>query len=163
MIIVNIDEFPSYYQGVAYINEDQKAYPSTAALFRTINKNTDFVFRTNTILPVDPNTGMTGQWEEIKKNYAPNLALSQFADVTGSCRGDSLILSWNTDTNGRGACTLPRSLGQASHRSLFRWKWAGRGTRRMLLVSSRGGTCFAAKTVRGDCGLHFTGPGARIL
>jgi hypothetical protein len=109
MIIVNVDEFPWYYEGVAYLIEDQKAYPSTAALFRTINKNTDFVFRTNAVLPVDPKTGMTGQWDEIKKNYAPNLILSQFADVNGSCRGDSLVLSWNTDTNRSGACTLLRS------------------------------------------------------
>lgn len=108
-IIVNIDEFPSNYGGVAYLNEDQKAYSSTAVFFSTVNKSADFAFRTSSIHPIDPTTGVIGQWEGAKGNDGSNVAPPGFADVRGSCRGDSLALSWDTDTSRTGSATLTRS------------------------------------------------------
>ena len=51
LIIVNVDERPSLYQEVAYLNESDETLPSTAAFFRTQNKDKDFRFRTDLVLP----------------------------------------------------------------------------------------------------------------
>ena len=109
MIIVNIDEFQSHYEGVAYLSEDDKTIPSAAVRFRTRDKSSDFNFRTHGILPIDPRTSMTGSWEDVKKNYAVGAVISQFADISGSCGPDSLQFSWVTDTKTTGSSMLPRS------------------------------------------------------
>ena len=42
MIVVNVDERPSQYTAVVYLIENDKSFPSTAASFRTSDKNTPF-------------------------------------------------------------------------------------------------------------------------
>ena len=53
LIVVNVDERRAYYQGVAYLNEDNRTLP-VAAFFRTRGKDTHFEFRTDLILPINP-------------------------------------------------------------------------------------------------------------
>lgn len=102
MIVVNIDERSSHYKGVAYLNESNKTLPQTAVFFRTQNKDKDFHFRTDLILPIDPHSGMTASRD--------NVTVSKYADVTGSWGNDSLELSWTTDIGATGICVLPRSM-----------------------------------------------------
>jgi len=109
-IIVNIDERSSHYQGVAYLNESDRAVPSTAAFFRTENKEKDFQCRTGLILPIDPLSGTTAPWDGVKRHYPENMAVSKYADVTGSWGNDSLTLSWTTDIGATGTSVLPRSM-----------------------------------------------------
>jgi hypothetical protein len=110
LIIVNIDELSSHYQGVAYLNENNKTLPSTAASFRTQNKDKNFQFRTDLILPIDPLLGIPGSWDNIRRHYPENVGVSKYADVTGSLENDSLKLSWTTDSGASGTCTLPKSM-----------------------------------------------------
>ena len=108
-IIVNVDERTSYYQGVAYLNEDNKALPNTAAFFKSKTKDRDFQFRTDLILPINPFSGNVDSWENIRKHYPENVAVSEYADVTGTWDDTALSLSWSTALGVTGSCILPRT------------------------------------------------------
>ena len=109
MIVVNVDERPTLYQGVAYLNESSRTMPSTAAFFKTPNKDKEFRFRTDLLLPLDPASGMPAQWDSLKEKYPEVKGFSKNADVKGSFTKDSLNLSWTTDEGSAGTCILPRS------------------------------------------------------
>jgi hypothetical protein len=48
-------------------------------------------------------------WEErIKKHYPPDATISKWADVTGSWENNNLKLSWKSDIELEGECTLTR-------------------------------------------------------
>lgn len=108
-IIVNIDERELDYQGVAYLIPNDVTYPSTAAYFKTTNKDADFKLRTHSIQPIDPTSGFIAPWESLKHRYPKIVGFSQYVDVTGSCKNDSLTLSWVSDIGGIGNSVLPRS------------------------------------------------------
>jgi len=110
-IVINIDERRTYYQGVAYLTEHDKKVPSAAAYFRTKDKNPRFNFRTARILPVNPFTGIPDNWDRIKSHYAPEMTISEYADVSGNCDRDTLSLTWTTSLHTVGNCVLPHSKG----------------------------------------------------
>jgi len=108
-IIINIDERELNYQGVAYLHAEDKTLPSTAAFFKTPNKDGKCGFRTDALLPIDPVSGNTVLWDAIKDRYPPNVIFSKYADVTSTVEQDSLTLTWISDIGGTGNCVLPRS------------------------------------------------------
>jgi hypothetical protein len=108
-ILVNIDERHSYYEGIAYLVEGDTKIPSSAAFFKTADKEKEFQFRTQVILAIDPGTLRPVSWDNIKNRYRPDMPFSQYAEVKGSWDEDSLRLSWLTDTGVEGRCVLPRS------------------------------------------------------
>jgi hypothetical protein len=108
-IVVNADERPSQYTGVAYLIENNRSLPGTAAFFRTKDKNTPFEFRTDFILPINPVTGLTDSWDKVKDHYPKGVRISEFADIKGSWDNDALSLSWTAPNGAEGACVLPRS------------------------------------------------------
>jgi len=109
MIIVNVDELKTNFQGVAYLNESNKCVPSTAVFFHTQDKNPNFRVRSSQITPIDPISGFLDSWENVKKHYADDAYVSSFADITGHCTGNLLSLSWTSDRGVSGTCNLPRS------------------------------------------------------
>src|SRR5712691_2293421 len=110
LIIVNVDERSSFYQGVACLNENNKTFPSTAASFRTQNKDKEFRLRTDLMLPIDPLSGIPTPWDNVKHHFPEIMAFSKYADVNGSWGSDSLTLSWTTEIGATGTCVLPRSM-----------------------------------------------------
>ena len=109
LIIVNIDECPSHYEGVAYLNEANNTLPSTAAFFRTQNKDSVFSFHTNWLSPINPKTGIIDSWDNVSKFYNDGVVVSTYADVTGNWNEETLTLSWTTDIGTSGSCILPCS------------------------------------------------------
>ena len=109
LIVVNIDERRAQYQGVAYLSEDNKALPSVAAFFRTRDKNDRFEFRTDLIRPINPFSDLPDTWDRVKSNYAADIDISQYADVSGCWSDKSLSLRWTTSMKTEGQCELPRS------------------------------------------------------
>lgn len=107
-IIVNADEYPSYFQGIAYLTDDNKQLPGTAAIFRTNDKNPRSQFRA-TLLAIDPNTSLLSSWDNIKRYYDPTVVSAQWADANSSLGKESLTLSWETNIGTTGTCILPRS------------------------------------------------------
>jgi len=109
-IIVNTDERPADFEGVAYLLESNPAVPSVWASFVTKNKDRTFSFRTRGIFPIDPLTRLpVPDWDTVKKYYGADAVISKYADVEGSWDEALLTLRWNTDTGVTGTCELPRS------------------------------------------------------
>jgi hypothetical protein len=106
-IMVNVDARESFFQGTAYLVEDDPVGFIPMATFKTADKNPNFKFRTDSINPIN-DLGLVLDWEEIKKKF-PGHSFSRFADATGSWDADSLTLKWTTDIGATGTCTLPRS------------------------------------------------------
>src|SRR5439155_24416947 len=124
MIVVNVDERSTHYEGVAYLNENQPTLPSTAASFRTINKDRSFHFQTNVILPINPATGLVDLWDNVKARY-PGAGVSARADVQGSWDESRLTMRWDTETGVHGECELPRSKGdQPSELAALEKRWS---------------------------------------
>lgn len=107
-IVVNIDERESCYQGVAYTHPVNRTLPSSAAFFKTNDKELNGQLRTDALLPFDPITAKLTTWDAIKDKY-PNLVFSQYADVAISLENEALTLSWKTDIGATGNCVLRRS------------------------------------------------------
>jgi hypothetical protein len=59
LIVANIDDRQSHFEGIAYLNESNGSLPGTAAYFRTQNRDPQFNFRTGLILPINPRNGIT--------------------------------------------------------------------------------------------------------
>jgi len=108
MLIVNVDDRGTFYQGVAYLHDGNPALPGITALFRTPNKERHFQTRTDAIAAINPETGLADVWDKVKERY-PGASLSTYADVTGSWDDASLTLAWTTDIGLNGTCVLPRS------------------------------------------------------
>ena len=73
-IAVNVDERPLHYEGVAYLDDDDRLNVSSVAVpFRTSDKHHSLKVRTSSMLPIDPFSGFPTSlsiWEEqIKKHY----------------------------------------------------------------------------------------------
>jgi len=109
LIVLNVDDRGTHFEGVAYINESNNKLPSVAAGFVTTGKEKNFCFRTNTILPINPNNGVVDSWDNVKAYYAANIAMSSFADVTGKWDNNSVELLWKTQLGAIGECKLPKS------------------------------------------------------
>lgn len=110
IIIINVDERSSHYQGVAYLNDGNKTLPGSAAFFKTKNKDRHFQFRTYLILPINPTSGTTDSWDTVKSHYPDNVTVSEYADVKGSWDDRALSVSWTTNIGTTGVCVLPRSM-----------------------------------------------------
>lgn len=109
LIVANIDDRQSHFEGIAYLNESNGSLPSTAAYFRTQNRDPQFNFRTGFILPINPRNGITDSWENLKGFFGAGVTIPAHADVQGTWSKDVLSLSWTTNIGTHGACTLPRS------------------------------------------------------
>ena len=109
IIVVNIDERHTNYQGVAYLNEDNKAIPRVAAFFRTKDKSLNFQFRTDLILPINPVSEIPDTWDHIKGHYGEDVVISEYADVKGTWSKETLSLKWATSLGTECECELPRS------------------------------------------------------
>lgn len=109
LMLVNIDELPSTFEGVAYVNDKNGLLPSHAAWFNTTSKSRTFSFRTTFISPIDPNTGVTDSWENVKKFFGQDVVIPEYADVSGTWSDTSLKMSWTTNIGTHGSCELPRS------------------------------------------------------
>ena len=104
-IIVNIDELPSCFQGIAYLLQDNSDIPNSAAYFRTTDKNNDFEFTTNNLRAINVWPGIPDAWDNVKQFY-PNGAMPDSATVKGTWSETQLSLSWTTDIGTAGTCKL---------------------------------------------------------
>jgi hypothetical protein len=109
LIVLNVDDRGTHFEGVAYINESNDKLPTVAVVFATESKDKNFSFKTSTILPINPTNGVVDSWDNVKAFYASNIALSSFANVAGKWDDNSVELSWKTELGTTGACKLPKS------------------------------------------------------
>lgn len=106
-IIVNVDERPSRYQGVAFLWPTDSRLPSTAAFFDTQDKERSFSIRSLiSAIDVLNLNALFVPWENVKSRYPEVAAFPTSATVTGSWTDQSLSLSWATDIQTEGSCVL---------------------------------------------------------
>lgn len=108
-VIVNIDERSSCFEGVAYIHDCDPNLPGIIISFRTQNKNAAFQFSPIRIMAINPITGFSDEWNNVKNNFSKEVLFPEHVDVTGSWSGNELTLSWRTNINTHGCCVLPSS------------------------------------------------------
>ena len=106
-LIVNLDDLGSYFQGVAYLTDDNATFPTIGAVIRTTNKAAEFHFHTD-VWPILRQTGNAASREEVKEFY-PNVSVPTKAEVRGRWDSHSLTFAWQTDIGTSGSCELPRS------------------------------------------------------
>lgn len=103
-IVTNIDERRTNFQGVAYLENDDKEQPHIATAFRTSDKNKHFEFRAH-LIPINPITRLP----DVNSHFAAEVALPKYANVSGTWSDKALSLKWVTNLNNEGGCELPRS------------------------------------------------------
>lgn len=108
-IVVNVDEFPDRYEGIAYITPNDRNIPSVAVAFKTPDKQERFSVHTPALVPIDPRSSMPAPWASVKEHYPAVQNFSTYADVIGAWTPAVLSLSWSTDIGVKGACELARS------------------------------------------------------
>lgn len=107
-IIINLDDRGAFYQGVAYLVTDDHAIPSSAGFFRVMkDKNKLIKAVTDYILPINPATGTTGDWAQLKEGY-PDTILAKSAEINGTFSGNKLKLKAITDLGAEITANLKR-------------------------------------------------------
>ena len=108
-VFLNVDEFPSCFQGVAYLIDDNTQLPGSAVFFTTANKDKKFKFHSKSILPIDRNTGLATTWDSIKQNFQSDVRMPSHVDVTGEWNDGLLQMAWTSDIGTAGTCSFPKS------------------------------------------------------
>ncbi len=106
-IIINLDDRGSFYQGVAYLVTDNGEMPSSAGFFRVEKDKNNLRTVTDYILPINPATGTTGDWSQLKQAY-PDIDLAKSAEISGSFSGNKLKLKAITDLGSEITAELKR-------------------------------------------------------
>jgi len=110
--IINIDEMPTHYQGVATLMQDDQRFPDIYVYFTTEDKNKIFIIKQPGALPINPENGMPvgtpDDWEKVKQRYG-TLNFSNQKDVEGIWDEDKLILKWVSQSGAKGQCEFAKS------------------------------------------------------
>lgn len=95
-LILNIDETPESFVGLAYVRPTDKSLPASAAYFKTDDKSLSqkVVAHVN---PIDPRNGFQCLWDDIKHLYGDNISHSQKADVLIELLEGTLRITATTD------------------------------------------------------------------
>jgi hypothetical protein len=109
MIVVEVDDRGSHFEGAAYTYDSNPALPSTFAILKTPNKSNQLQFQAP-LVPIDPHSYEPTHWNNIKHLYATGVTIPATANVTCNWSNLSLQLSWTTNIVGTyGSCQLPKS------------------------------------------------------
>jgi hypothetical protein len=95
-IILNVDATDKGFSGSAFTWPDDSRFPPSLALFVTNNKNPDFAFSAATV-PINPATGLPGEWEQFRHYFPEVHSHSSRADITGRYEENALFLRARTD------------------------------------------------------------------
>ncbi|OGP71402.1 MAG: hypothetical protein A2Y80_07550 [Deltaproteobacteria bacterium RBG_13_58_19] len=111
-VIINIDEAPTHYQGVATLIEDDPKFPDIYAFFMTNDKSRNFIINRVAFLPINPENGMpvktADDWGIIKQRYGVE-KISNMVEVQGTLEEDKLMLRWTSESGAKGNCVFNKS------------------------------------------------------
>jgi hypothetical protein len=108
LAIINVDDCIDHYRGVAYFNDFNAQFISTASFFSTKNKENKFTLKKNLISPINPMTGEIDSWINLKKLYG-DMKYSSYADVDGDWNEEIFTVKWKTELGAVGSCVLCKS------------------------------------------------------
>ncbi len=107
-ITVNLDDMGGYYEGIAYLIDQNPQLPTVAAILKTPNKAKNFKFKTDIILSNNPDTHFLQSWEDVEKFY-PGVTFPKEAEIDGEFSDKELKIAWKTDIGTQGSAILPKS------------------------------------------------------
>src|SRR4051812_18736063 len=90
VLIVNVDEMRSVFEGVAYLMPNGNEVPLTGVGFRTIDKEREFRFSTARLWAIHPYTKDAAKWDDVKQFYPAGFAISNNVEVSGRWDGNHL-------------------------------------------------------------------------
>jgi len=111
LLVIELDEMETHYEGRAYAYDDNTQLPSTFAFIRTPSKESSFQLRLQ-LSPLDPGTGDPTAWNQLASRF-PSVAFPLYADVDLSFSGDALEVSWKTNILTSGSAEIARSKADA--------------------------------------------------
>jgi hypothetical protein len=110
LLVIDLDDMGTYYQGSAYAYDDNKTLPSTYAFVRTTDKSSTTTLKV-AIFPLDgrTNVGTPATWEQVASIYPPGTAFPRQADVNISTDGAVLKVDAATDIGTSITAEIPKS------------------------------------------------------
>lgn len=108
-IIVNVDELSEWFQGTAYLLQDDLDITNSMVGFSTLTKENDFTFKTRNLTAISKWPGLPLSFEELIKNH-PNSVMPEFVEVNGNWSEKKLSLSWVSNLSSVGSCYLKKSV-----------------------------------------------------
>jgi hypothetical protein len=107
-IILNVDECNKWFQGTAYLLQDDKNIVNSSVGFSTLTKKNEFKFVTKNLIAINKFPGLPIPHEILTKEF-PHSTMANQVEVNGKWTDKSISLSWKTNLNTVGSCTLKQS------------------------------------------------------
>lgn len=107
IIIINVDETKSAYQGTAHLLQSDPNIADSIIGFSTMTKESSFLFTTKNLLPTNKFPGLPISNKEMASIH-PNCIMPTSVQVKGTWSESQLSLSWISDINTKGSCKLKR-------------------------------------------------------
>lgn len=97
-LMINVDRVADHFEGVAYMQPDNKQLPGTVVYLKT-TKDTLEQEALGVTFPIHPHTGFQTTWDEIKDLYAADVSHSREAKVKLKVSGNTLHVDAVSDNN----------------------------------------------------------------
>jgi hypothetical protein len=111
ILVIDLDDMGTHYEGRACAYDDNTALPSTFLLLNTPNKENNIHLRLP-LSPIDPRTGEPTTWNQLAPTF-PNVAFPLYADVDLNISGPTLKVYWKTNIETYGSAEITRSQSDA--------------------------------------------------
>jgi hypothetical protein len=101
-LVVDLDEVGDHYEGSAVALESNPSLPPTFALLNVPKRQKSFQLRTP-LMPIERVSGRAVSWDELKKNYPPDVTIPDYADTKWEVGTNTIEIFWvtNIGTNGK--------------------------------------------------------------
>lgn len=115
LLVVDLDDAGDHYDGSASAIDSNAQLPPTYADFThaPIPKGkTEFDLRVP-LMPIDRMSGHPTTWDQVKKNYPPDVTVPNYAETHWKVAGDKIDVSWCTDVGTNGCGIVEKSKGNS--------------------------------------------------
>jgi FRG domain len=106
--VLEMDEVGGYFEGRAYVFDDNTALPSTAAFVRIPADSNSFTIDKLPLTPLDPVTMDFTEWRYMKDRF-PDVSFPNTADTEWQWDDKSVNVKWKTDIGTFGEASLEKS------------------------------------------------------
>src|SRR5262249_8720320 len=95
-LVLDLDEVGDHYEGSAVALESNPSLPPTFALLNVPKRQKSFQLRTP-LMPIERVSGRAVSWDELKKNYPPDVTAPDYADTKWEVGTNTIEIFWVTN------------------------------------------------------------------
>lgn len=110
-IILNVDDCGDWYQGTAFLLQDDNRIANSLVGFSTITKKNEFKFTTKNITALNRWPGLPITIDQMQTEF-PHSQLPEFVEVEGKWTETNLLLNWKSNLT-IGNCNLKKTKANA--------------------------------------------------